>query len=204
VILSVLYTLLVLLGGATTVALLGSGIEVAVADAAFPALITQYVPTAVGVVIILAVMSAILSTTDTRLHAVGMTVARDLYSWWRPEADDRRLLRVSRLATILLGLTATAVAVDPPGSIYDLFAFRAVILTSAFFVPVYVAVFRTDIAGRAVFGAVAGGGLVGLAAHASGGALGALPSTFAGVGAATLLLLVLHVVFRRRGDGIPT
>ncbi|MBT8337980.1 MAG: sodium:solute symporter family protein [Gemmatimonadetes bacterium] len=208
VILSVLYTLLVLLGGATTVALVGAGIELPVeggrliADAAFPALITQYVPTGVGVVIILAVMSAILSTTDTRLHAVGMTVARDLYSWLRPDATERRLMRVSRASTIVLGLTAAAVAVDPPGTIYDLYAFRAVIITSAFFIPVYAAVFWTAIDGRAVFGAVAGGGVMGLIAHAAGGALGAVPSTFVGVGTATLLLLAFHAAFRRIG-GTP-
>lgn len=199
VVLSIFYSMLIILGGATTVALLGAGLGVDNPDAAFPTLITTYVPTGIGVVIILAVMSAILSTTDTRLHATGMTVARDIYSYFRPNADDDRLMRVSRTATVVLGLSATAAAVDPPGTIIVLYGFRAVLLTSAFFVPVYVAVFWTDLEGRAVLTAITGGGLVGLATHIMGGGIGAIPSTFLGVGTATVLLLVGHVVFRSAG-----
>lgn len=203
VVLSLFYSMLVLLGGATTVALLGSGLAVDNPDAAFPTLITAYVPTGIGILIILAVMSAILSTTDTRLHATGMTVARDIYSYFRPQADDRRLMRVSRIATVVLGLTATAAAVNPPGTIIVLYGFRAVLLTSAFFVPVYVAVFWTELDGRAVLTAITGGGLVGLVTHLMGGGIGAIPSTFLGVGTATLLLLVAHFVFRSRDPQPP-
>ncbi len=197
-VLSIFYAGLIILGGATTVALLGAGLGVESADAAFPTLLTQYVPTGVGVVIILAVMSAILSTTDTRLHATGMTVARDLYSWARPEADERHLMKVSRIATIVLGLTATAAAVNPPGTIYVLYSLRAVLLTTAFFLPVYIAVFWTDLDGRAVLAAIAGGGLVGLVTQLNGGGIGPIPSTFLGVGAGATLLLLGHLFFRNR------
>lgn len=197
-VLSILYTGLILLGGATTVALIGSGLAVETSDAAFPTLLTQYVPTGIGVVIILAVMSAILSTTDTRLHATGMTVARDLYSWARPKADEYHLMRVSRIATVILGVTATAVAVDPPSTIYDLYSLRAVLLTTAFFLPVYVALFWTDLDGRAVLTAIAGGGLVGLTTQLNGGALGSFPATFLGMGTAATLLLATHYLFFRK------
>ncbi|MEQ9569360.1 MAG: hypothetical protein RLN75_04155 [Longimicrobiales bacterium] len=197
VVLSILYTGLILLGGATTVALIGSGLAVENADAAFPTLLTQYVPTGVGVVIILAVMSAILSTTDTRLHATGMTVARDIYSWARPHADEHHLMGVSRIATVVLGITATAVAVDPPSTIYDLYSLRAVLLTTAFFLPVYVALFWTDLDGRAVLTAIAGGGIVGLQTQLAGGGIGPFPSTFLGMGTAATLLLAAHFLFFR-------
>ncbi len=199
VILSIFYCLLVVLGGATTVALIGAGLGVDNPDAAFPTLITTYVPTGIGIVIILAVMSAILSTTDTRLHAVGMTVARDIYSYFRSLADERALMRVSRAATIILGITATAAAVDPPGTIIALYGFRAVILTSAFLVPVYAAVYWTRLEGAAVLAGIVGGAIAGLAAHLAGGAIGAVPSTFAGVGVATTLLILAHYLFRARG-----
>lgn len=200
VVLSIFYCMLIMLGGATTVALLGAGLGVDNPDAAFPTLITSYVPTGVGVVIILAVMSAILSTTDTRLHATGMTVARDIYSYFRPKADDHRLMRVSRTATVVLGLTATAAAIDPPGTIIVMYGFRAVLLTTAFFIPVYAAVFWTDLEGGAVLTAIAGGGLVGLGTHILGdGGIGSVPSTFLGMAAATTLLLVGHYLFRPGG-----
>ena len=196
VILSIFYCLLVFLGGATTVALMRSGIDIATPDAAFPTLITSYVPTGIGVMIILAVMSAILSTTDTRLHATGMTVARDLYSYFRPKADERQLMKVSRISTVILGITATAAAINPPGTIIFLYGFRAVLLTSAFLIPVYVAVYRSTISGRAVITAIAVGAVAGLGTEVAGGTLGAIPSTFVGVGSSTLALLLGHWFFR--------
>jgi len=197
VILSIFYSALIILGGATAVALIGSGLAVDNPDAAFPTLITQYVPTGVGVLIILAVMSAILSTTDTRLHATGMTVARDIFSYFRPQADEARLMKVSRIATVILGISATAAAINPPGTIIFLYGFRAVLLTSAFLVPVYVAVFWARISGRAVITAIAAGAATGLLGEAAGGSLGWIPSTFAGVGAATTVLLLGHLFFRK-------
>jgi sodium/proline symporter len=191
-ILSVFYALLVLLGGATAVALVGSGMGVENPDAAFPTLITRYVPTWIGVALVLGVMSAILSTTDTRLHAIGMTVARDIYSYFRPRVGEAHLLRVSRAATVLLGLLATAAAMDPPGTIIVLYGFRAVLLTSAFFLPVYIAIYWTALDGRAVLAAIVAGAVVGLGAQVAGGSIGPVPATFCGVGAAVTLLLVAH------------
>lgn len=201
VILSIFYGVLIMLGGATTVALLGAGLGVDNPDAAFPTLITAYVPTGIGVLLILAVMSAILSTTDTRLHAVGMTVARDIYSYLRPQATERQLMKVSRISTVVLGLTATAVAVDPPGTIISIYGFRAVILTSAFLVPVYAAVFWDRIPGRAVVLAVLGGGLAGLGVQLAGGSLGPVPATFVGVGLATTVVLVGYALGDRKPRG---
>jgi Na+/proline symporter len=200
VILSIFYSGLVILGGATTVALMGSGLGVDNPDAAFPALITEYLPTGVGVVIILAVMSAILSTTDTRLHATGMTVARDIYSFFRPKAGERGLMKVSRIATVILGLTATAAAINPPGTIIVLYGLRAVLLTSAFLVPVYLAVFWADLDGRAVIGAITLGAVVGLTTHLMDGGIGAIPSTFLGVGAATTTVLLGQLALTRWSD----
>jgi len=197
-ILSVFYSLLILLGGATAVALVGSGMGVDNPDAAFPTLITQYVPTWIGVALVLGVMSAILSTTDTRLHAIGMTVARDIYSYFRPNVSDAHLMRVSRTATVLLGLLATAAAMNPPGTIIVLYGFRAVLLTSAFLIPVYVAIYWTALDGRAVLAAIIAGAVVGLGAQITGGSIGPVPATFCGVGAAVALLLLSHWVLGSR------
>jgi Na+/proline symporter len=146
-------------------------------------------------------MSAILSTTDTRLHATGMTVARDIYSYLRPNATDDRLMFVSRTATVVLGLTATAAAVNPPGTIIFLYGLRAVVLTSAFLVPVYYAVFKSDADGRAVITAIASGAVVGLGTHLMGGGFGPIPSTFMGVGVATTIVLVGDWFLRGRATG---
>ncbi|ODR83366.1 Na+:solute symporter, partial [Haladaptatus sp. W1] len=195
VILSVFYAALVLLGGATTVALNGSGLGVDNVDKAFPVLITEYLPTGVGIVIILAVMSAILSTTDTRLHSAGITTAHDLYSYFRPNASDEKLLSVSRLSTIFWGFTATAVAMNPPGTIITLYEFRAILLTSAFLIPIYVALYWRGLSGRAIVSSIIGGTIMGVGWELGGPFFG-IPSVLIGIGAALICIVVGHYVWQ--------
>ena len=198
-ILSVFFSALILLGGATTVALDSNGLSVGAQDAAFPALITEYLPSEIGVIIIIAVMSAILSTTDTRLHSAGITTARDIYSYFRPNSNDETQLRVSRIATIVFGIAATAVAVDPPGTIIGLYNLRAVLLTSAFLVPVYAGLYWMGLSGLAIIGSIAVGAVVGVGADLAGGLFG-IPATFIGVGSAIFVLLVMHLVLSKDGS----
>jgi sodium/proline symporter len=194
VILSVFYMLLITLGAATDVALLNAGLAVDNVDRAFPVLITEYLPTGIGIVIILAVMSAILSTTDTRLHSTGITTARDIYNYYRPEASDEKLLKVSRVSTIFWGLSATAMGVNPPGTIITLYTFRAILLTSAFLIPIYVALYWRGVAGDAVLASIIAGTVLGVSWDLTGGALG-IPATFVGVGAAFVALGIGHVLW---------
>ncbi|SIR93223.1 sodium/proline symporter [Haladaptatus litoreus] len=200
VILSVFYSALVILGGATTVALENAGLSINNVDNAFPTLITDYVPTSIGVVIILAVMSAILSTTDTRLHSTGITTARDIYSYFRPNASDESQLRISRTATVVFGITATAAAVNPPDTIIGLYNLRAILLTSAFLVPVYTALYLSGVNGWAVLASIVVGTVLGLGANFFGGGLG-IPATFIGVGSAALVLLIGYYALPDQGSG---
>lgn len=201
VILSIFFSALIILGGATTVALNQNGLAVQTQDAAFPTLITEYVPTSIGVVIILAVMSAILSTTDTRLHSTGITTARDIYSYFRPNSSDDSQLRVSRVATIVFGITATAAAVNPPGTIISLYNLRAVLLTSAFLLPVYIGLFWVGLNGRAILASIIAGAILGLGADFMGGLFG-IPSTFVGIGAAALVLIIGHLLLSNHEPGV--
>ena len=194
VILSAFYIVLVWLGGATTIALDNAGLGVENVDRAFPVLITEYLPTSVGIVIILAVMSAILSTTDTRLHTTGVTTSNDLYSYFADDVSDEKKLKVSRYATIFFGITATGVAVDPPGTIIALYTFRAILLTSAFLLPVYAALYWRGIDGRAVLASMSLGAVVGVG-WKLGGEFFAVPATFAGVGTALLVLAIGHMLW---------
>jgi sodium/proline symporter len=199
-ILSIFYAMLITLGGATTVALETAGLGVDNVDRAFPVLITEYVPTGVGTVIIVAILSGILSTTDTRLHACGVTTARDIYSYFMDdEVTDRKLMRVSRISTILFGIAATAVAVNPPGTIISLYNWRAILLTSAVLVPVYVALYARNTPGKAVLSSIIAGTLFGVGWDALGDPFGA-PAAFLGVGAAIVALAVGSVVWEGKPD----
>ena len=195
VILSVFYSMLIMLGGATTVALNNAGLAVENVDRAFPVLITEYVPTAVGTVIIVAILSGILSTTDTRLHSCGVTSARDIYDYFTDgQASDEKLMRVSRISTVAFGITATAMSVNPPGTIIGLYNWRAILLTSALLIPVYVTLYRRETSGEAVLLSIVLGTLFGPGWQALGAPLG-IPATFMGVGMAILGLVAGHLAW---------
>jgi Na+/proline symporter len=184
-----------LLGAATAVALQNAGLAVSSPDRAFPVLITQYMPTWVGSILILGAMSAILSTTDTRLHAIGVTVTRDIYDYFRPNTSDAQQLRVSRAATILFGVLATAISASPPGTIFELYDFRAVLLTSGLLIPIYVALYWRGFDGRAIIASMVCGAIVGVGVRLAGGSFFGVPATLLGVGIAVVVLLGGRVVF---------
>ncbi|RJT00209.1 sodium:solute symporter [Halococcus sp. IIIV-5B] len=182
------------LGAATGVTLDNAGVTVTNTDRAFPILITEYMPTLIGTVVILGIMSAILSTTDTRLHALGVTVSRDIYDYFRPNTSDEHQLKVSRYATVVFGLLATAISANPPGTIFDLYSFRAVLLTTGLLLPVYVALYWRGFDGRVILVSMVLGGVVGVGTALAGGALFGVPATLLGVGVGALVLLVGRVV----------
>ena len=181
-----------ILGAATGVALNNAGLTVADPDRAFPVLIMQYLPTSIGTIIILGIMSAILSTTDTRLHSIGVTVTRDIYDYFRPGASDERQLEISRATTVVFGLLATAVGANPPGSIFQLYNFRAVLLTTALLVPVYVALYWRGLDGRAILASMGFGAAFGVGTQFIRGSLMGIPAALLGVGVATAALVGGH------------
>lgn len=202
VILSIMYALLIVLGGATTVALYDAGLVVDNIDLAFPVLITEYLPTTVGIFIILAILSGILSTTDTRLHSCGITVARDIYDYFDPNATDQRMMNVSRASTIFFGVTATAIAVNPPGTIIELYEWRAVLLTSAFLIPVYFGLYKRDTPGEAIVLSIIAGAVVGMGWDLTGDPLG-IPGVFMGLSAAALALIIGSVAWTKSATPTP-
>lgn len=198
VILSVFYAALVILGGATTVAITETGIAEGIEepDLAFPLLITEYVPTIIGTFIIIAVMSAILSTTDQSLHAAGVTTANDIYAYFAEDPSQKELFRVSRIATVVAGFLAILATLDPPGTIIFIYEFRAVLLTSALFIPVYAALWKRDLfSGVALVTSVAVGGITGIGWQLLQDP-GGIPAVFAGSGLCVAVLIV-GTIFKR-------
>lgn len=202
-ILSVFYIMLVMLGAGTTVALTDAGLAVDNVDMAFPVLITEYVPTTIGTIIIVAILSGILSTTDTRLHACGVTTARDIYDYFVDgEASDEKLMRVSRISTVGFGIAATAAAVDPPGTIIGLYEWRAILLTSALLVPVYVTLYSRDTPGKAVLLSIILGTIFGPGWEALDAPFG-VPAAFMGVSMAILGLAAGHFAWKSEEETPP-
>lgn len=99
------------------------GIEPAHPDAVMPALFLEMAPTWLAALLTVAILSAIISTSDGLLMSVSQIFANDLYrkTWvpWRgqdvhsPEVDRRALL-IGRLGVLLAGAVAVAAVWTPP------------------------------------------------------------------------------------------
>ena len=108
------------LGGLHARALLGPDIR---PDAAIPALFIELFPPFMAGLLGVAVLSAIMSTADGLFIAIAVIFSHDLYkrtlapkihAHKTAEQIDRNALWISRIVTVLVGLTAIVFAWNPP------------------------------------------------------------------------------------------
>ena len=112
-------------------------------DLALPTVITQLVPIWAGALLLAAIFSAELSSADAILFMLSTSLGKDLYqSFLRPDATDRELLRLSRLASLLAGTLAVFLAISLPSVISALTIFYS-LLSVALFVPLVVGLYSS-------------------------------------------------------------
>lgn len=80
-------------------------------DEAFTYFIVHYVPTGVLGLMIAAIFSAAMGTLAGSLNSSSSTIINDLYRPLSGKSDERHLMRVSRLATVVWGGVLTVVAI---------------------------------------------------------------------------------------------
>ena len=103
---------------------------------AVPQLLQEVFPPVVAAIFIAAILAAIMSTADSVLLAGVANVVRDIYQQiLRPDASDRQLLKVSTIATIVIGLGALGITYLVP-AIIDLFVLSYAIKVCGGLVPV--------------------------------------------------------------------
>ena len=95
------------------------------------------IPPWIGAIGSLAIFSAIISTADSILFAASGVLAKDLLQrWFNPHADDRQVLRWTRMSVLIVGAIATAGALTVPQLLkqaYFVYTLRAVTLVCVFF-----------------------------------------------------------------------
>jgi len=79
-------------------------------DERFTYFIVHYLPTGVLGLVIAAIFSAAMGTLAGSLNSSASTMVNDLYRPFTGKTDERHLVRVSRLLTVLWGCVLTAVA----------------------------------------------------------------------------------------------
>jgi SSS family solute:Na+ symporter len=105
-------------------------------DLALPMILLHGLPVAVGTLGLAAVFSAELSAADAVLFMLTTSLSQDLYKrFLNPAADERRVLAVARMTTIVAGAFGTALAIVSPTVIGVLTVFYT-LLGVSLFVPI--------------------------------------------------------------------
>ncbi|MGD0446077.1 MAG: sodium/solute symporter [Edaphobacter sp.] len=81
------------------------------ADRIFPTFIVREMPVGIAGLLVAAILAAAMSNLSAALNSLSSTTVVDFYMNWRPEADDRERVMVSRASTVFWALVLFAVAV---------------------------------------------------------------------------------------------
>lgn len=99
--------LIIVLPGIAAAQLYGPRIGPA-GDKAYPYLLNHLLPVGVRGLVLAAIGGAVMSALSGGLNSASTVFTLDLYKRWRPLSDDRRLVRVGRLATAVIVILACA------------------------------------------------------------------------------------------------
>ena len=186
-------------------ALFGADIEAA---RAIPMLIDEVLPAWAAAIVIAAILGAIMSTADSLLMAGTSHVTHDLYvKLIHPAAaqDSKRLLMISRIVTVILGLLALAMALHFE-AIIGLLLMSYTLYAAGVFIPVVGGLYWKRATAPGAIAAIVGGSGFGLAAELGWFPVDALPLV-AGfpvivTGAMVSLMLFVGVSLLSRPSGI--
>lgn len=163
-------------------------------ELALPWLLTELLPPAVGSLALAAVLSAELSSADAILFMLSTSLSKDLYKrFYRPEASDAQVLRVSRLAAIVGGSLGILLAILLPSVIGSLSVFYS-LLSVSLFVPVVVGLHSRRVGTPEALAAIASGVTALIAARLAPSLPGILTPTTVGLLVTALVFGTLAVV----------
>jgi len=104
-------------------------------ELALPVLLTRMLPFWLGALLLAAIFSAELSAADAALFMLSTALSRDIYqSFVNPDAENRRLMIIARVAAVVCGLIGGLLAIMLETVISALTIFYT-LLTAALFLP---------------------------------------------------------------------
>ena len=182
-------------------ALFGAEIEAA---RAIPMLIDEVLPAWAAAIVIAAILGAIMSTADSLLMAGTSHVTHDIYVKLidpGAEEDSKRLLLISRVVTVVLGLLALWMALNFK-AIIGMLLMSYTLYAAGVFIPVVGGLYWKRATGAGAVAAIVGGSAYGLAgelgwfAPAALPLVGGLPIIVAGALVSLLLFVGVSLVTR--------
>ncbi len=79
-------------------------------DSIFPWYIVRELPIGVSGLLVAGIFSAAMSSISSSLNSVSTAYCNDFHQHFRPETQDKKLLRIARIATILTGIAGILLA----------------------------------------------------------------------------------------------
>ncbi len=118
----------------------------------------EVLPPLVGALLIVAMVSAIMSTVNSVLLVTGAAVAHDLYGKFiRPKSSQAHLVMVNRVSIVVLALIPVYFALQKYGDVQAIVVAQTKFIASFFFVPVVIGLnWRRGTAAGAVSGMLGG------------------------------------------------
>lgn len=108
-------------------------------DQATAILAFEVLPPVVGALLLVALLSAIMSTVNSVLLVTGAGVAHDLYGkLMRPRASQSHLVAVNRVSIVVLALIPVYFALQRFGDVQAIVVEQAKFIASFFFVPIVI------------------------------------------------------------------
>ena len=132
----------------------------ALPEQAIPMLLTRLLSPALEGLVAAALLAAFMSSADTSLMTATSILTLDIYRKARPASSDKRLIAISRLLVLVIGLLALALAVSLP-SIIKTLLIAYTVFTSGLLLPVIAGFFkdRLGLTPSGALAALAGGGI---------------------------------------------
>ncbi|MGE3512435.1 MAG: sodium:solute symporter [Vicinamibacterales bacterium] len=164
-----------------------------------PTVLIEQLPAAVGALALAAIYSAEVSTCDAILFMLATSLSQDLYKrFLRPNATDRQLLAVARLASVAGGIGGVVLALRLP-TVVDALGIFYSLLAVSLFVPVLGGLFTRRAGAPEALASIAAGISTRLTVSAmtDNRGFGYVDPTLAGIVAAALAF-VLVLTFRTR------
>jgi len=137
--------------GSTLIGLIARMLLPEIDDAEFatPMILMQLLPAGITGIVIAAYIAAVMSTADSCLIGPVAIFTNDIYhKYLRPDADEKSLVRVARITTIVLGILAIGIAYLVP-NVLELILYAYTFGAAGIFFPVLGLLFwrRTTAAG---------------------------------------------------------
>lgn len=110
---------------------------IGVADKVMPLIAMEVLPNWIAGIVLAAPLAAIMSTVDSLLLVVSSSIVKDIYiNYVKPDADEKRIQRLSVTVTTAVGLLVLLMTIKPPALLIwlNLFSFGG--LEAAFIWPI--------------------------------------------------------------------